>query len=118
MANLSVTNLTSAGVTQTLAAAGGSGDTFANDGNTIFVVSNASGSSINVTFTAQVTSASKPGFEDVTYTDKVVAVANGATKIIGAFATGTYNNASGQVAVSYSATSSVTVAAYRLIPKG
>jgi|DEB19_MinimDraft_3_1074340.scaffolds.fasta_scaffold00464_5 hypothetical protein len=118
MATLAVTNLSSSGVTQTLAAAAGGGDVFPNDGKTIFVVNNGSGGSINVTFTAQTTSAEKPGMEDITYSDKVVAVANGAIKMIGPFATGTYNNPSGQVAVSYSSATSVTVAAFRINPKG
>jgi len=118
MATLSVTNLSSSGVALTLASAAGGGDVFPNDGKTFFAITNASGGSINVTFTAQTTSAEKQGMEDITYTDKVVAVANGATKLIGPFATGTYNNSSGQVAVSYSSATSVTVGAFRVNPKG
>ena len=118
MADLSVINLASSGVTLTLASAAGGGDTFTNDGQTFLAIANASGGSINVTFTAQTTSAQKQGMEDITYTDKVVAVANGATKLIGPFATGTYNNTSGKVAVSYSSATSVTVAPFRLTPKG
>lgn len=118
MATLSVTNLSSSGLAQTLAAAGGSGDQFTNDGQTFLVVSNGSGSSIDMTIAAQTTSATKQGMEDITYSNKVVALADGATKMIGPFATGTYNDANGRVQVTYSSAISVTVAAFRCTAKG
>lgn len=118
MAVLTPTNLSSSGVAATLASAGGSGDSFTNDGQTFLMVANANGSAIDVTIAAQTTSAVKPGFEDVTYSNKTVNIANGATKIIGPFATGTYNDTNGRVQVTYSASSGVTVAAFRCNPKG
>ena len=78
------------------AAASGAGDTFLNDGKTMFFVTNGSGGSINVTFAAVV--------------DKVVAVGAGLTLAFMLNA-GTYNNPSGSVVVTYSAVTSVTVGA-------
>lgn len=115
MAALSVQTIVEAGLAHTTASAGGSGDTFANpeDQTTFLLVTNGSGGSINVTFTTQQATASVPGAGNVTLSDRVVAVANGATKLIGPFPP-RFNNSSGAVAVSYSGTSSVTVAALRL----
>jgi len=115
MAALTVSDVVPAGLTYALAAAGGSGDTIADDGReqTYLAVANASGGSINVTLTAQTTTVNVPGVGAMTISDRVVAVANSTTKLIGPFSSA-YRNASGNVAVSYSATTSVTVGAFRL----
>lgn len=116
MAVLTVQDITLSGLAISTASAGGSGDLFVNpnDERTFLQVTNGSGSSINVTVTAQGTSLQKAGFGTVSVSDTVVAVANGATTLIGPFPSARFNNASGQVAVAYSDNTSVTVAAVRL----
>jgi hypothetical protein len=83
---------------------------FTNDGKTWVWIENASGSSMDVTFTAQTTSIAKPGFGTLTIGDRVVTVGAGANAVIGTFPTGSFNNGSGQVAITYSLETSVTVA--------
>lgn len=116
MATLSVTDVVEAGVTLTLAAAAGGGDVFANDNDnrTFLAVANASGSSITVTVTAQDASENVPGFGTVTKANGGGSVANGATKLFGPFPAAAFNNSSGQVAVTYSSATSVTVAAFKV----
>ncbi|MGL5116512.1 MAG: hypothetical protein ACRC7C_14430 [Beijerinckiaceae bacterium] len=115
MAALTVQNIVEAGLANALTAAAGGGDTFVNpeDQTTFLMVTNGGGGSINVTCTSQVTNAAVPGLGNVTMSDRVVAVPNGATRMIGPFPP-RFNNASGAVAVSYSGVTSVTVGAFRL----
>lgn len=116
MAALTVQTFDIDGAAITTASAGAGGDTFLNDSTekTFLVVTNGSGGSINVTFTAQVETVTTPQYGQLDVADKVVAVANGATKYIGPFSRAIYNNASGAVAVAYSGVSSVTVAAVKM----
>lgn len=116
MATLTVQNVSLDGLAFTTASAGASGDVFnnPNDERTFFYVSNGSGGSINVTFTAQGTSVNASGYGTVDISDTVVAIANGAAEMVGPFPSSRFNNSSGNVAVSYSDNTSVTVAAIRL----
>jgi len=115
MALLSTQTIVEAGLANSLASAAAGGDTFVNpeDQTTFFMVTNGGGTSINVTFTNQVATVSVPGAGNVALSDRVVAVGAGATRMIGPFPP-RFNNASGQVAVGYSAVASVTVGAFRL----
>ena len=97
----------------TFGAAASGGDVFANDGETYFAVTNGGGSSVTVTITAQNTSTTKTGFGTVTKANGGAAVAAGDTDVFGPFPTGAFNNSSGQVAVTYSGVTSVTVAAFK-----
>jgi hypothetical protein len=114
MATLTVTDVVPVtGVLQTLTAAAGGGDVFPNqDGRTYFVVTNGGGGSITVTI------------DSVTPCDQGVdhdgggAVAAAATRIFGPFQPRRFNNSQGQVAVTYSGVTSVTVGAFRLPPTG
>ena len=86
-------------------AASAGGDTFVNDGKTVFVVENGGASEINFTIT-------KPGTEsDGSTNDPVVKVAAGAKKEIGFLKTDKYNDANNQVAITYSGVTTVTVEA-------
>ena len=115
MALLSTQTIVEAGLANALVSAAAGGDTFVNpeDQTTFFMVTNGSGGSINVTFTNQVANASVPGVGNVALSDRVVAVGAGATRMIGPFPP-RFNNAAGQVAVTYSSATSVTVGAFRL----
>lgn len=86
-------------------------DSFPNPrGNAFLYVKNGSGGSINVTLVAQSTSRPADGsFPAMTLSNNVVAVANGAEKIIGPIPSA-FNDGNGNVTVQYSGTTSVTAA--------
>lgn len=115
MALLSVQNIDLLnGLVPSYASAAGGGDTFVNDGKTMLHVKNGGGSPITLTITSQITSQDVPGLGPVDVANETYTVANGAERMIGFFSPSRFNNTSGQVAVGYSAVTSVTVAAIRL----
>ncbi|CAO3428687.1 hypothetical protein [Azospirillum argentinense] len=116
MALLTVQAISEAGAALTYAAAASGGDTFVNaDDRTFLHVKNGSASSVNVTVTAQTTSTNVPGFGPVTKANQVVAVPANGDRLIGPLPTKAFNNpANSQVSVSYSATTTVTVAVVRV----
>jgi len=113
MANLTAITPTTAGAVVTgatavpVTTAAGGGDSFDNDGRTVFIVKNASGGSITVTFNSLVQS------NYGTDVDPVLTVAAGATLIAGPFDPVRYNDANGRVGVTYSGVTSLTVQAVR-----
>lgn len=112
MATLTRQKVVIGGLGYTTASAGGSGDVVDNsDGKTFLLVANGSGGSINVTVTAQVSSLNTATHGTLTVSSNVVAVAAGASKLIGPFPKQAFNNSSKQIAISYSSATSVTVAA-------
>lgn len=85
------------------------GDTFQNDGETLLIVHNGGGGSINVTVTDQ---KSRSPREASSFSGNVVkAVAAGADRVIGPFPVRRFNNAVGNVVLGFSGVSSVTVTA-------
>lgn len=107
MAALTVTSVNTAGVAVSAAAAAGGGDTFANTGSELFYIVNGGGSPITVTFATGTYFGGEP------ITARAVAVANGATKIVGPFRPDIFGTT---VSVSYSAVTSVTVAVFKPVP--
>lgn len=107
MAALTVTQLTTAGVTHSTASAAGGGDTFTNTGTEFLFITNGGGAGITVTFdvTGVIGKSGEPG------TDRTVSVSNGVTKIIGPFDPAAFG---GSVSVTYSAVTSVVVAVYKV----
>ncbi len=98
------------------AAATSGGDSFANDGRTFFLVKNANGSTATITITPGNATRAVPGVGVVTKsTVSVVVPATTGEAIIGPFPPAFYNDASGNVNVTYSAVTSLTVAAVRLV---
>jgi hypothetical protein len=99
-------------VTHAPVSANGGGDSFPNDGYTVFYVKNGGGAPITVTFDS-------PGFTAPSGSlavdaDYQVTVAAGAEKWIGPFTDKQrFNDANGRVAVAYSGVTSVTVQALR-----
>ena len=91
-------------------AAAGGGDTFVNTGREFIYVKNGDASGITVTFTTAGTFTS----QSLALTDPAVSVGATDEMIIGPFDVGAFNNTSGQVAVAYSAVTSVTVAVFQL----
>lgn len=83
-------------------------DTFVNDGRTILVVDNGSGSELTVTITT-------PGTVDgLAIADKTVTVAIGDKAVIGPFPPAIYNNSDGVVTVAFNETTSVTAMCIRV----
>lgn len=112
MADITAQSISTSGLTPTYSAVN-STDTLTgvSDGQRHFLhVKNGSGGSINVTLTAVKTSANVPGVGPVTISDIVVAVPDGSEEMIGPI-TAAYIDSSGEVAIAYSGTSSVTAAA-------
>lgn len=114
MAALSIQTVVDSGIVPSLSAAA-TGDTVADDGTgrTFVEVANGGGGSINVTIPAQQTSVVVPGVGSLTVADIVVAVANGARKLIGPFSRA-YINSSGNVTLNYSGVTSVTAGAFKV----
>lgn len=90
-------------------AAAGGGDSFPVDDDTTFRVVNGGGSSINVTLVSQ--AGAEPGIAPA---NKVVAVPAGAQRAIRVKPSGRFRDANGRCQVTYSAVTSVTVAAERV----
>jgi hypothetical protein len=102
---LTPTQITRAGIVDTLSAANVDGNYFANTGREWIEVLNGSGGSINVIF-AGVT-------DGITVaTLKTIAVAAGVRKKIGPFPSTPYSDADGRVQVTYSAVTTVTVGVF------
>lgn len=117
MATLTRQTFDELGTSITFSSAGVSGDKATNrDGKTVFIVKNGGGSSINVTISEQLSSntITDPQYGKVSKADVVKAVAAGAEAIIGPFAKQAFNDSSDDVNISYSATTSITVAALTL----
>lgn len=111
MALLTTQIVSVAGIAQTLAAATAGGDTFFPNDVTILVVKNGDGSPHTVTVVSPVNC--DQGFEH----DVAVVVAAGATELIGPFPAGRFAAANGQGSITYSAVTSVTIAAVQ-VPHG
>jgi hypothetical protein len=105
MAILTVTTVSRAGIDIAGAAADVAGDSFPNTGHEYLVVKNGSASPITVTLDIKQT------VDGQTVTDPTVTIAAGASKIIGPFPTGIYNDTNGRVGVTYSAVTTVNVIA-------
>jgi hypothetical protein len=109
MATLTVQAITLAGTTPSYTGAGTSGDEFTNpDGKAFLHVKNGGGSQITVTINSQVPC--NYGHDH----DITVQVSAGGEKLIGPFGPGRFNDTSGKVQVTYSSTTSVTVAVLSL----
>lgn len=109
MAILTVAAVSRAGVDAAGAAADVAGDSFPNTGAEFLLVKNGDAAPINVTLDIKAT------LDGAAVTDPVVAVAAGATMLIGPFPRGIYNDANGRVSVGYSAVTTVTVKALKLV---
>lgn len=111
MAQLTPTQITSAGVLLSTASAAGGGDSFSNTGDQFLYVNNGGGSPITVTITVQNTA-----YLREVVGNRTVSVSNGTAKLIGPFPPALFNDSSGLVQITYSAVTSVTVAVYKFVP--
>lgn len=108
MALLAKQTPTIGGTVAAYAAASAGGDSLVNSGREFLAVKNGGGSSINVTISSGSNKCSF-GVSGSNH-DKVVAVAAGAEQFIGPFDKNQFNDVNGQVQITYSAVTSVTVA--------
>lgn len=112
MATLSPQSATTAGITPTFNAVAAGGDVFANNGKTLIEIVNSSGAnSYTVTATTPRTVDGEP------VADRAISVGTSARVVAGPFPVLTFNNSSGQVALSYTGSApatDLTVAIYRI----
>ena len=113
MATIAVQNAAEGGGITFQTAAGG-GDVVPNDGNTVLALWNDDASLAVVTITAQDTTASGVGFGAVTKADAVKSIAANTADVMGPFPVTAFNNASGQIAVTYSSVTDLDIAAVRV----
>lgn len=106
MATLAVQAAAASGVALSTVAAAGGGDVFSNNGKTVLFVNNGGGGSITVTITPQNT---LPG--GYALANVAVTLTAGQAKYLGTYDPQYFNNSNGQVAVTYSGVTSVTVGA-------
>lgn len=117
MAQITPVKPTLAGTLTGAVSAAGGGDSVANPRGNVFIqVVNGGGGSINVTLTPTITNRPADGvFPQMTLAANVVAVAAGASKVIGPIPTA-FNDGNGNVPVTYSGVTSVTIAAFEQTP--
>lgn len=110
MATLATQTINRAGLTPNLTAAAGGGDKLNPTDNTMLMVINGGGSAVTVTIVTPRTNPIGLPVDDV-----VVSVAAGATKLIGPFPFVYFANpADGLASITYTAVTSVTVAALQV----
>ncbi len=102
------TPITRAGISPTLAAANVDGHLLPNTGREFLEIANGGGAPITVT------AAIARLVDGVAPAAKSISVPAGASRLFGPFPREDYNNASGQVAIGFSAVASVTVGAFSL----
>jgi len=108
MAILTVQQASLSGVNTTYGAAAGGGDQFANTGKAMIHVKNGDVSSKTVTVDSQ--KVCSQGFDH----DAAVAIPAGEERMIGPFPKDRFNDANGDVQITYSAVTSVTIAVVEL----
>jgi hypothetical protein len=108
MAELTVQQLSRAGIELSLSAAAAGGDSFPNNGDTLFVVKNGNTAERGVTFAIQRT------VDSQSVTGRTVTAVTAATMLVGPFPTEIYNDSDGLVQVTYSSEADLTVGALRV----
>ncbi len=111
MAELTVQQITEAGGAATYVAANGAGDTADNNGNLFLHIKNGGGSEITVTITAQTTSVDSGAYGELTKANASIAIAGSGEAFIGGFAPAAFNDGDSEIAITYTAVTSVTIAA-------
>lgn len=109
MAELTVQNIVlGTSLTPSFASAAAGGDTADNSGNMFLYVRNGGGSPITVTVDSLVNCNQGSDHDDAT------TVPAGSEEMIGPFPTGRFNDSSGEIGITYSDVTSVTIAAINL----
>lgn len=111
MAELTVQQITEDGAAATYVAANSGGDTADNNGNLFLHIKNGGGSSITATITAQTTTVNSGAYGELTKANAAVTVEASGEAFIGGFAPAAFNDGNSEIAITYSAVTSVTIAA-------
>ena len=115
MAQLAIQTVAEAGLNASYAAAASGGDAVQNlKGEVILHFKNTNAASRTVTVVAQGTSKSVPDYGDMTKGNLVVAIPAGEESFVGPFPKRAFNDAGGNVQVTYSAVTDLTVAALQV----
>ncbi len=109
MATLTVQTIVVTGLTESLVAAAGGGDEFVNADDVFIIITNGSGGSITLTIE---TPAIIEG--DLAIAERTISIGAGATKLIGPFDKGVYNDSAGKVQLTYSGVTSLTVGVFQI----
>lgn len=108
MANLNVQNFGTVGLEPEFSAADVAGDTYTNQGTVYLFIANGGATPVDVTIN-NITPCNY-GYDH----DDLATIAAGATTQLGPYAANRFNNADGQVEVSYSSVADITIAVVRV----
>ena len=112
MAELTVQQITETGGAATYVAAAGGGDTADNNGHLFLHIKNSGAEeSITATITALTTTVDSGMYGDLTKANAIIAVAASGEAFIGGFAPAAFNDGNGEIAITYSGVTSLTIAA-------
>lgn len=111
MAELTLQQITEAGGSVTYSAAAEAGDTADNGGSTFLNIKNGGGSEVTITIAAQTTSVDSSIYGDLTKANATVTIAGSEEAFIGPFKPSAFNDSDGEIVITYSAVTSVTIAA-------
>ena len=112
MAELTLQQITEAGGSVTYSAAAGGGDTADNGGSTFLHIKNGGAEeSLTATITAQTTSVDSSIYGDLTKANASIVIVAGGEAFIGPFKPSAFNDGNGEIAITYSGVTSVTIAA-------
>jgi len=115
MADLTIQDVVEGGLAATYAAASAGGDAVLNLAGDVFLhVRNGDAAQHTVTVTVQETSHEVAGFGAMSKANLQVAIPAGAEAFIGPFPRAAFNDANGNVQISYDGVTNVTVAALKL----
>lgn len=109
MAALTIQTTSQAGITPTYAAAAAGGDTVVNNGRVVLHVKNGYTSPQTVTIASKAQAT-----VGLARADRSVAVPNASERIIGPFEVQIWNNDTGQIELTYSGVTSLTIAAIQI----
>jgi hypothetical protein len=111
MAELTVQQITEAGGAATYVSAAGGGDTADNNGNMFLHIKNGGEDGVTITITALTTTVDSGMYGDLTKANASILIAGLGEAFIGGFAPAAFNDGNGEVAITYSAVTSLTIAA-------
>ena len=112
--NISTTDITTSGLSASTGLQNAVSNTyFVNDGRTLLIVKGG-GSAVTGTAVTQAGTISQAGYGTVSLTNQTFSVPSGAVVVVGPFPQGRWNNAYGNVAVSFTSVTGVSATAIRL----
>ena len=111
MAELTVQQITETGAAATYVAATAEGDTADNNGNMFLHIKNGSGGAITVTITALTTSVESGMYGELRKSNSATILDAGTEAFVGGFAPAAFNDGNGEIAITYTAVTSLTIAA-------